>query len=63
MERDLEAKKKVKTAMSQSKDESVVIDKESAFVEKCIRALEQLNKINRMTALQQINERLQAAYQ
>ena len=63
MEKELESKKKIKSAMSQSKDDSIKIDKESAFVEKCILALEQLNRVNRMTALQQINKRLQEAYE
>ena len=62
MERDLEAKKKLKTTLSQGEEETVSIEKESAFVEKCLIALERIKGSNRLTALKQINMRLQEAY-
>ena len=62
MEKELETKKKLKTALSQGEEDAVAIEKESAFVEKCIIALEKIKAANRITALKQINYRLQEAY-
>ncbi len=63
LEKELESKKKIKSAMSNSAQEAVRLDKEAAFIEKCLLALEMIVKTNRMTALEQINQRLQEAYQ
>lgn len=62
MERTLESKKKLKGVMSQSATEAITIEKETAFVDKCILALETIGRDNRMFALRQINVRLQQAY-
>ena len=62
MERTLESKKKLKGVMSQSETEAITIEKETAFVDKCILALETIGRDNRMFALRQINVRLQQAY-
>ncbi|MDP4085091.1 MAG: AAA family ATPase [Bacillota bacterium] len=58
IEEELESKKKIKTSLSQYQSESVRIEKESRFVEKCIKALARIKEINKMTALNRINERL-----
>ena len=62
MEKELESKKKLKTTLSQGEEDAVKIEKESAFVEKCLIALEKIKSVNRVTALKQINLRLQQAY-
>lgn len=62
MDKDLESKKKLKATLSQGEEDTVTIEKESAFVEKCLIALEKIKSANRITALKQINERLQEAY-
>lgn len=62
MEKELESKKKLKTSLSQGEEEAVKIERESAFVEKCLIALEKIKTANRVTALKQINLRLQQAY-
>ena len=62
-EKELEAKKKVKSAISNNAEEAVKLDKEATFIEKCLLALEMIVKTNRMTALEQINMRLKEAYQ
>lgn len=62
MEKTLESKKKQKEAMSQNMSLSLRIAKESAFVDKCILALDRIEKTNRVTALQHINRLLQEAY-
>ena len=62
MEKELETKKKLKTTLSQGEEDAVAIEKESAFVEKCLIALEKIKAANRITALKQINYRLQEAY-
>lgn len=62
MEKDLEGKKKLKATLSQGEEDAVKIEKESAFVEKCLIALERIKAVNRVTALKQINMRLQQAY-
>ena len=58
----LEGKKKLKATLSQGEEDAVKIEKESAFVEKCLIALEKIKAVNRVTALKQINMRLQQAY-
>ena len=62
MDKELESKKKLKAALSQGEEDTVTIEKESAFVEKCLIALEKIKGANRITALKQINMRLQEAY-
>ncbi len=62
MDKELEGKKKLKTALSQGEEDTVTVEKESAFVEKCLIALEKIKGANRNTALKQINKRLQEAY-
>ena len=62
MEKELEAKKKVKAALSQGKEESVNVEREAKYVEKCLVALDKVKGINRITALEQINKRLTDAY-
>ncbi|MFR1612157.1 MAG: AAA family ATPase [Lachnospiraceae bacterium] len=62
MDKDLEAKKKLKATLSQGEADTITIEKESAFVEKCLIALEKIKGANRITALKQINKRLQEAY-
>lgn len=62
MDNDLNAKKKLKTTLSQGEEDTVSIEKESAYVEKCLIALEKIKGANRITALKQINMRLQEAY-
>jgi len=62
MERDLEAKRKVKAAIAKGADDSVLIEKESAYIEKCLVALDKVKAANRITALKQINTRLEDAY-
>ena len=62
MERDLEAKRKVKAALAKGADDSVLIEKESAYVEKCLVALDKVKATNRLVALKQINARLESAY-
>lgn len=62
MERDLEAKRKVKAVLAKGAADSVLIEKESAFVEKCLVALDKVKAANRITALKQINARLEEAY-
>jgi DNA sulfur modification protein DndD len=62
METKLESKKKVKATLSQYKGDSIRIDKESRFVDKCIKALEKIKEINKMTALNRISVRLIDAY-
>ena len=62
MDKELESKKKLKAALSQGEEDTVTIEKEAAFVEKCLIALEKIKGANRITALKQINMRLQEAY-
>lgn len=62
LEKELEGKKKIKSALSQGKEESINVEKEAAFVDKCLVALNKIEKVNRITALKQINDRLQSAY-
>lgn len=62
MEKELDIKKKQKAALAQGHQESIVLEKESAYIEKCIRALGEIKKTNRLIALKQINSRLQEAY-
>ena len=62
MEKEIESKKKIRTALSRSKDEADIIERKENFVEKCLLALSEINKVNRMTALQEINQRIQEAY-
>lgn len=50
MEKELETKKKLKTALSQGEEDAVAIEKESAFVEKCIIALEKIKAANYISA-------------
>ena len=62
MEKELDLKKKQKTILSQGQQESLILERENAYVEKCITALGEIKKANRLTALRQINSRLQKAY-
>lgn len=61
-EAELEVEKKIKTTLSQNQVESAKIERESAFVDKCIKALERIRVINKKTALGRINELLVEAY-
>ena len=62
MDKELDGKKKLKATLSQGEEDTITIEKESAFVEKCLIALEKIKGANRTTALKQINVRLQEAY-
>lgn len=63
MEKDLDAKKKLKATLAQGEQDSVKIERESAFVEKCLIAFDRVKYVNRLVALKQINDRLQKAYE
>lgn len=62
MERDLESKRIVKAALAKGADDSILIEKESAYVEKCLVTLDKVKAGNRITALKRINGRLEDAY-
>ena len=62
LEKELESRIKLKNAMSQSASTSQRISSETNFVNKCILALDTVERSNRMTALKQINALLQEAY-
>lgn len=62
MDKELESKKRIKATLSQGEEDTIIIEKESAFVEKCLIALEKIKGTNRIAALKQINKRLQEAY-
>ena len=62
LEKDLEAKKKQKAALAQGYQETIKLEKENNYIEKCIVALEKIKDTNRLIALNQINQRLENAY-
>lgn len=62
MESELESKRKIKATLSKGAEDTVQIEKESAYVEKCLVALDKVKAANRITALRQINGRLESAY-
>lgn len=62
LEKELELKKKQKAVLSQGHQDSILLEKENSYIDKCIRALSEIKKSNRLIALKQINLRLQEAY-
>lgn len=59
---EIETKKKLQSTMSQHKGEWGHIEKEIEYIDKCIVALERISEINKMVALNRINERLADIY-
>lgn len=63
LKKEIEELRTQRDASIGSAERSLVIQRQITFVEKCTKALERIKDVNKETALNEINERLSAAYE